>query len=773
MKLHLPHLLLTALIAASLGTTATADTVIASGVSYDVGKAHPFYSGIETVYGDDHLHCWATAASNVIQNWQDKYSGNAVSDNVPNGIIASPEGAAEGTVNLAVYKTILEHSGASNTDSAKEAYDWWFANKVSDSNKVLTEVRSGDNAVYYNIFTEETAKTFDDKKGGVSYANIVDAFQTSGGMPVTLDIHQTGSTIPYTDALGEHRDGGESRYHNMTCWGYETDSDGNISALFLSDSDDKSYGIFKAQAGYRDGYNSVLDMYFGDDGKTKASVYLDTDDAHDGYNGNFEVAILSVGALITPEAAILNADAPATAADTLGVSGEVTQNTNLSREEHVTRHGVVVGNPEAGKLVILSTDNAAGLELEGQHMQETGLTVENGSVASLANLDVSGYNDGAMSLTGRGYLHDGSVSITDNHATNGAAANTSTYLEIEGNSEVTISGNTATEKGGAIYNTGTVSLFGNDAVTFSGNTASADGGMDIYNAKGGIINIYNNNAVEFKSGGNGASVRNEGKLYIAAEAGHDVTFVDTSLDSRGGTVYIGTDLSGDAINTTGGLTVRNEDGTSSLQILAASEAASPHQPQYVRPDGSFLQYFTHFKERTPAMLENVTVSVDEINGVAASESAISGAIIDADGNLKLTRLSMDTSTTLSAKSITMDSVVFDLSQVQVTKDSENTYSYDLSSALTASSVAMVHTVFDLSGLELGADDKVVVNLGDTELTGTSFICTADGLRSQHSLANGTITFLGSDALATPEPTTATLSLLTLVALAARRKRSRI
>lgn len=759
MKLRLPSLLLSAVVAAQMCTTANADTVVASGVSYDVGKVSQKYSGVtDTGYNDDVNHCWATAASNVIQNWQDKYSGNAVTDSLPNGVIASPAGSAEGTVNLDVYKTILANSGtASKTDDPRSAFEWWFKNEGTGT--VLTEKRTdGD---YYSDFGEESASihvTSDPNAPNVidkyfSGREIKTAFDKANGNAVAITIQQDGPYYPY-----------DSRKHVVTCWGYETDDDGNVTALFLSDSDDKSYGLFKTSATFDSRLNAgLLVIEEGDLEKaTEPGLHLDTDDKHDGYNGCFEVTVSCADMIDTPAAASLNAGASTTAATAPDADGKVTKNTTLTATTEISGKGVSVGSGKEGKLVMLTSENDTALNLIGKGAATSGLSVEKGSLASLDNVSISGYNGSGVELEGRGYLHDGTVSIKDNHATDGGAVKTSTYLEIEGNDKVEISGNSATNKGGGISNTGIVSIFGNKEVTFSGNTA-AKGGNDIYNAEGGIVNIYNNDKVEFKSSDGGAAVRNEGELYVAAKEGKDVTFVNSSLDSRGGKTYVGTDLSGDATDSTGGLKFTNSEGTETLRFLAASEPVEPHTPELYM--GCFL---TGYAQRTPAVLENLSVSLNEINGVSADQSSISGAKVIASGDLTASKITLDNTSTIKADAITLNAVVIDLKDV-ASSTVDDIITYDLSGLLTASTgVTMNNLVFDTNSLELTEGQQVVVTLGNS-LEGTARLLTAEGLRNQTTLADGSVFFSASSPIV-PEPATTTLSLLALAGLCARRRR---
>lgn len=791
MKLRLPSILLSALVAAQMCTTANADTVVASGVSYDVGKASPSYSGTNTGLTEDYLHCWATSASNVIQNWQDKYSGNAKTGvDLPDGTVTKPAGSADGTANLEVYKTILDNSygklpdgtvaadgKGSNGGTAEEAFDWWFKN-VGDSKNVLKESRQdGD---YYEIFnglnTTETVKADPDSANwGLSLdftdAKLKDIFATAGGNGVTLEIHQTSTT-----ELGT----GGCRSHSITCWGYETDNEGNISALFLSDSDDLAYGVFKAQAQHGPAFDSTLDAQWGDYGlKNTTSLHMSTDDYHDGFNGDFEVFVQNASTIATPAAATLNDGASDKAETGIAASGKVSNNTVLSTDQTISGKGVVVGTDNENTLVMLTAENGTKVSLDGAGATESGLYVEKGSLASLNNVEISNYNGSGVELEGRGYLHDGKVSITNNKADNGGAAKTSTYLEIEGNSQVAISGNSATDKGGAIYNAkgGTVSIFGNDSVEFSNNTASKNGGQDIYNAEGGIVNIYNNDKVEFKSSANGAAVRNDGELYIAAKSGHDVTFVDASLDSRGKT-YIGADLNNDAIDSTGGVTFKSEKGTATLQLLAASDPVTPYTPTYktekqwssLYNEWTETTYFDSYEKRTPAILDNLSVSLNEINGTSAAQSSISGTdVIATNGDLKVSKLTMDTTSSITAlgHAITLSNVVIDLSDVQATMV-DGVKTYDLSGLLTASTVSLDNLVFDASAITLGEEDQVAVTLGN-ELTGNARLLTSDGLRNQVSLADGKVKFFG-DSPVIPEPATTTLSLLALAGLCARRRR---
>ncbi len=765
MKLRLPSILLSAVVAAQMCATATADTVVGSGVTYDVGKAHPYYSGATTSYGElDRVHCWATASANVVQSWQDKYSGNSVATDLPNGVVTKPAGTADGTANLEVYTTILDNSKAAKTGTAQEVFDWWFKNTAAPGATVLTTPRTGDDAKYYDIFTGDTTKKFGDGQS-VTDQQLKDAFTVSNGGPVVLTIHQTGSTLPYDDELGSHF-AGESRSHSITCWGYETDASGNISAMFLSDSDDLSYGVFKTQAQYRTGYDSLMDLYYGEPNLT--SIHLDTDDLHDGYNGNFEVVLQYAYALDTPAAAKLNDGASLAPSTVPEADGSVKQNTKLTANTAISGKGVSVGSGEEGKLVMLTSENGKELKLTGNGAKTSGLSVEKGSLASLDNVSISGYNGSGVELEGRGYLHDGTVSISDNKAENGGAVKTSTYLEIEGNTKVDISGNSATNKGGGIYNAkdGIVSIFGNKDVTFSGNTASKDGGNDIYNAKGGIVNIYNNDKVEFSSSNGGAAVRNEGELYVAAKEGKDVTFVNASLDSRGGKTYVGTDLSGDATDSTGGLKFTNSEGTETLRFLAASEPVEPHTPEYQQ--SGLMKQFTNFAQRTPAVLENLSVSLNEINGVSADQSAISGAEVVATGALNASKITLDTTSTITANAITLNAVVIDLKDV-ASSTVGDIITYDLSGLLTASTgVTMNNLVFDTNGLELTEGQQVVVTLGNT-LEGTARLLTAEGLRNQTTLADGSVFFSASSPIV-PEPATTTLSLLALAGLCARRRR---
>lgn len=89
------------LLLALLSAQAVADVTIASGNVYDVGKySYRTVSGLPQAYNDTAM-CWAAAASNVIQYWQDTY-GRYAAQGTPQGANDTVYTQPAGTGALAV-----------------------------------------------------------------------------------------------------------------------------------------------------------------------------------------------------------------------------------------------------------------------------------------------------------------------------------------------------------------------------------------------------------------------------------------------------------------------------------------------------------------------------------------------------------------------------------------------------------------------------------------------------------------------------------------------
>ena len=730
--------------------TASADTV-GSGVYYDVGKiSFSSDENAKTPEGSevdsDTLYCWAAAGSNVMQYWQDTYLNKADDKSkTPHTIIQGYE-QPYGTDYLDIYNELLKHGKVDEAGMPDQLFRWWFKGEtVTDSFDGHTVV-DGQDGYYNNLTFEDDVVTvsspewYDDIPTFTEF--VKKAFETQG-QAVTLVID------------GRDRETGEyGLYHVISCWGYELDEQGLVSSLIVSDSDDGYFGAFKVDVTPE----AMAD--FEKDGVTS----LSTEDPGCYLKSFNPIYVQSAHYINTPEAAQV-----VPVQNLIPDDGKVMVNTRIEKEagQTVTGHGVTVGNGET--VVVLTSERGANLTLDGtgDPAADTGLKVTAGAMVSLVgdkkeqegSFVVENYANGGMELTGKAYINDEKdFKVSDNTKDgDGAGIATSSYLEIRNNDNVTISGNKATGKGGGIYNTGTVSIRGNESVEFSGNTAAK--GNDIYNARSGIVNIADNGIVQFiGTGTDQVAVVNDGTLYLqSGQDGQDqpleIVFVNSALDSTGGTTYVGQDVNGVTADTK----------------VVFSDTATNGSLNVVQ------------KEQAVAVFEHVKVNAHEIVGLDAGQSSLSNAMVTTVGNLHLSSLELDSSSAFAGGTddlVTVDKAVITLSKERMTY-AEGKYNFDLSGMFKYMNMTLDNVYFDATGIEAlagGLSDGEYINidfgLGDniTAQVQNVVVLFADDLVTTdfQSQVGGNVEFRGTGIV--PEPATSTLSLLALAGLAARRRR---
>lgn len=737
MKLRLPSILLSALVAAQMCTTATAATVVGSGVFYDNGKE--FYSSDPNATVMDSQFCWATAGANMVQYWQDSYGQYHDQGQTPPSGISSNYTDPYGTSYLKVYQEALKVQGADKTGYHTEFINWWFkGTAVKNGSTTVLPEQDG----YYNTLSDGQsvgARTLPHTESTLP-DTMKTIFSTQGQL--------AGLSFQSYNPVKKQME----RNHAITCMGYETDDSGKVTALILADADDAYFGAVRVNVSYdvfKDDYEmDWMGAKFPMQVDTTGSPLLYSDDVNYDF-GNNVVYMYDVSQIVTPTSYTNESGEVVTVAQeaehaNTDIANAAKTTTSLEGDTKVTGKQVAVGN--GSNIVVLTTDDGGELALDGLALKTTGLEVRAGSLASLENVSVTGYADGGIDGVGHTAFHDGSLSVTNNTTEgNGAGATNASYMEISDNADgVVFSGNKATganSVGGGIENKAgaVLSIRGNESVNFSGNSATK-GGNDIYNA--GTAIVADNKSVVFASSENEkAAVTNDGTLYLANNSDQTIEFKGSKLDSNGIT-YIGKDN-------------RSTDYNGKVKFT----------------DGGDTNAMTVEKKTTSvvAALQNLSVSLNEINGTTASQSSISGALVQTNGDLNVSKLTMDNTSALKGNAITLDAVVIDLKGVEGVEGANNTITYDLSGLLTASAgVTMDSIVFDTNGLELTDGQEIVVTLGNT-LAGTALLLTSDGLREQTKLLDGSVHFNASSPIV-PEPATTTLSLLALAGLCARRRR---
>lgn len=762
MKVHnSPALLaLTALLSVY---TVTAD-IISSGVYYDAGKAA--YSDHPTITGkgatSDSSLCWAITGSNMIQYWQDTY--HRYSDNetaTPTGLTNENYATPSGTRYLNVYEHALSNAQSNEGGDISSFIEWWHTGSAPKTgNNTLISQSTG----FYNNMYAQNTPSYTKTTETNDMATFIISNSFVKGTSIGLDIQGKCN-------------------HAITCWGYETDDNGNLTALILTDGDDGYFGAFRVEVQKE----SVWQKQYIDygTGTVYAPEYTEgerlvllTDEqrnTENHYYGNGYSYIVGATAINTPNS---YTDADGNSTDLSAVrfyntvnsaieAGSVlTENTTLRENAIVNGAGITVGDGE--NVIILTSASGSALSLTSDgSTSSTGLTVANGSMVSLKDLTVDGYEAGGVNLVSKAYFNDGNVSVTNNNISgNGAGITNTSYLEIKDGANVAITGNTASENGGGIYNkeNAIVSIRGNDSVTFSGNQASR--GNDIYNQSGGSVNIADNAAVTFHGNGNNAIV-NKGDLYLSAKTGDSIDFYNATLDSSEGTTYIGRDINGRSTDTGGSINFHEtSDGKGAVTTITSSTETG--YSRYT-DSGEFIVYaIPDIQEPTinSAEFNNLVMSFDEIAGTSKTESSISFADIQTSASLTLRDLTMpDNSsiTALSEQTITLSNLTILFTENHLSGNEQDGYTLNLADMLVGNFL-FDGVIFDLTNLStLSGDVKI-------DLSGAYLEGYGPFISYNQEPITGMQLITATSPFSIPEPTTTTLGITALIALALRRRR---
>lgn len=754
MKYRLPYLLVSALVAPFCSHTASAD-VIGNGVCYDVGKA-AFSNAPGITSKLDGVFCWVAGASNIIQYWQDTYKGLADAGiSVPNGTNAE-YGEPAGTLYLDIYKKAY---ACGTEDQTTHKYmsgypgdfiAWWMKGTANEGLKSP----AGFKGYYNTLFPGADTATYGIFNAAVASGQYVEP--TCFGDPATFKGNTDG--VPGGDnkrlwaEMSDFLKGAFSvqgralalnirSSHIITCWGYETDAAGVVTALILTDSDDGVFGPFRGRIEIGNTDASAFDggvyISFGerlmistdDQSALKYPIGLQLDGSKPVEKGS--VWLTSFTYIDTPKGKTAKKTAPA--AD-LPAKGAVTENILLTGDKVVRGRGITVGSGR--EAVVLTAQKDKTLSLDGGKSAHTGIKVSEGAMVSLSRAKVSRYTDSGIKSAGKTYFHDGEVALCGNSAAKrGGAVDNTNYLEFLNCAKVTVSDNAAGGKGGAICNTkgGTVSLRGNREVVFSSNSASG-GANDIYNAADCSLNIADNDSVVFQGSGGQAAIVNEGNLYLRVRDGKAICFQDSALNSDKGTTYIGKDILYRENNIRGHY-IFDTNGKNGGKVEFKDSASRTTSVQ--RHAGGAPGYAT---------LEHVNVSAASICGAGKGGGTIKCAHIVSNGGLSVSHLTLDSTSTIESKG--KAAIVLDQVQLKLTKADMKNKTFNLTGILRGN-MKLGKLTIDLSGTNLsGADlNKLVFDMSTVHADKASmqvFLKTKEG--SEYELSQA-----GSRVQLAPQP----------------------
>lgn len=490
-----------ALLLATLSPAAKADCTIVSGNVYDVGKyTYHTYNTANPTYKDG-SRCWAAACSNAIQYWQDTYYGYAEAD-TPNGGNAMGEKKPEGTGILNVYNTFVQN-WTNNGGYPYNGLSWWMQGDVYDEgtgrdSKPTGEASGGYYQSIYGDSPQDTRVFYDyylDKGSAESHYTRPDLDNTKATLDAAFATQGQAVVLGIYSELTYYS-------HSITCWGYETDKNGKLTALIVSDSDDKKYGT------------TLLNVTEGVGSDGKVRTYLSTDRG----NGTPEASKCYINQLTyitTPETAggtgsqkvaIEATPNPEISSITgrISESGRITA--PLSATNSVTIQGAYMTDTRTPNAIVVTSEKGAKLSIHGQYTGTTPLLkVGDGAMALLyGGIDINGPGGGVLA-DGHLYIHGGDVNVTnctsatsgggiyasdiDAKVEDGQISKAQTYVEIKGAGTINISGNkstTARKEPDYIYEAGGGALAAEDSFTIKNCTGSIT--MDNNTATGYNVN---------------------------------------------------------------------------------------------------------------------------------------------------------------------------------------------------------------------------------------------------------------------------------------------
>ncbi len=481
----------------------------------------------------------------------------------------------------------------------------------------------------------------------------------------------------------------------------------------------------------------------------------------------------------------------------------------VSGYDNVTANGISAGFN--GAIGTIKANNEYSISENGN------VTLENCSTDSkggLFYLTTSAYSTPQRHTTFNISNNTGNVTLSNNYSTSYGGAITAdnsgsnpeyyTITNISGNTgKVTFSGNNTDGSGGAIRSDGKLNITNNGSVYFTSNAvniANGNWGGAIYMGPNSenALNITGNDYVEFRGNYlykpqstyvpeaevrlNSIYQKNTNQAnYISARTGGSVVFYDAVLTESAGS-RASYELNADytdadgATQKAGGTIVFSgkyaHEDLEAFEDLAAFAGAVGKEAESLT---STLVANTTLHNGTLSIEDNAVLQAKNltINGGAQLSLADGTCEILKGGTLLLEEGSVISAT--GSNTLKADSITFEENTTFALMLGESNLENALIN-LTASAVSFTLGTIDFIGVDSLDDGKYLIFTSvESQLDTTNWDTTGltvNGLSAGDSFEwdeSGTALYLNHQTLV-PEPTTATLSLLALAALAARRRR---
>lgn len=450
----------------------------------------------------------------------------------------------------------------------------------------------------------------------------------------------------------------------------------------------------------------------------------------------------------------------------------------------------------AGDVVISGNSAEGNPQAAGAIYAGAAVSISGASIC----IEDNTYNDGnggavrgdadAVTLTST----EGAITLRSNTAGEaGGAIYASTGVEISSAADIIIEQNTATAgDGGAIYSGGDVTITPGDGaqVTISGNTAGGSGGA-IYSSgtvtmSGGSYEISNNTA-----DGYGGAIYAETGVDISADAG-DITFSGNTHD--GGTANDVELWDGEAkLSASNGYTLEMQGGVTGaadMNISTDDDSAvklggTSNTANLTIQDGRLFGITSDSGEQAVINIsESATLSNAYMQDVALVDEYIEAALTSENSTYIFNNVPASAVGTYSGETLTYITTapllngfttIDGLLSVGVT--------YDFLKAFMSADGTPVNVILTLTSDDTGLgdvgftftlDENTIALLEASQLESYGFYDAEGNLIGENEAvlasANGVTFAMNGITKLVPEPTSTTLSLLALAALAARRRR---
>ncbi len=220
---------------------------------------------------NDSGHCWAYTSSNMLQYWQTYYGvfSKKVGEtkaapvhgyNYDHGYMVNLGGTQSLKLNKLFYDN-FDGSSEKGGGSTIKAFGWYLQGENDWSGQLDKTSAPGYFSKYFAHYND-THTTINGQNLS-SLAAMSDSIKQAFGYT-----QQNGEWVQTTKGQIMHLELKSANYsHAITCYGFETDADGNIKALYVVNSDDRKYELIKVYTKFSNygTYDYRLELHYDEE----------------------------------------------------------------------------------------------------------------------------------------------------------------------------------------------------------------------------------------------------------------------------------------------------------------------------------------------------------------------------------------------------------------------------------------------------------------------------------------------------------------------------